>query len=270
MDRQVEPVGARQHDDVRLHASLMLELARQFQQADIRWTDRHLIGTPLHPGFWVRRRLNAAIASETERAHGLLLDVGCGLKPYEPLFRRFIRRYVGLEYSPEAGYRGNTADVCGDAANIPFASKSVDTVLCTEVLEHVPDPDAVMREIARVLKPGGVAICTAPFFYPVHGTYDFYRYSPGTIATLMRRHGLTVELERPLSGTGVTLAILFNLYWMEIGFLWTKWLYPIGLVFRPLLWALAAIVNGLGRICELLLPSSHMSFNHLTIAKRPA
>jgi len=263
----------REHDDVRLHtgersAGVIGELARKLHDADIRWTDRNLIRTPFHPGFWVRRRLSAAIASETRRAHGVLLDVGCGLKPYEPLFRPFISRYVGLEYSPDAGYRGNTADVCGDAAMIPFASKSVDTVLCTEVLEHVPDPDTVVREIARVLKPGGVAICTAPFFYPVHGTYDFFRYSPGTIATLMRRYGLTVEIERPLSGTGVTLAILLNLYWIEIGFLWTKWLYPIGLLLRPLLWLLAAIVNLIGAVFERLLPSAHMSFNHLTIARR--
>ena len=247
----------------------MFELARRFQQADIRWTDRHLIGTPFHPGFWVRRRLTAAIASETKRAHGLLLDVGCGLKPYEPLFRPFVRRYVGLEYSPEAGYRGNTADVCGDAAVIPFASRTVDTVLCTEVLEHVPDPDAVIREIARVLKPGGTVICTAPFVYPVHGTYDFFRYSPGTIATLMRRHGLQVEHERPLSGTGLTLAIMLNLYWIEIGFLWTKWLYPIGVVLRPLLWVVAAVINVIGAFFEKVLPSSHMSFNHITIGRLP-
>jgi SAM-dependent methyltransferase len=175
-----------------------------------------------------------------------------------------------MEYSPEAGYRGNAANVCGDAAAIPIASSSVDTVLCTEVLEHVPDPNAVMREMSRVLKPGGVLICTAPFFYPVHDAYDFFRYSPGTVATLMRRHGLVVDAERPLSGTAVTLAILLNLYWFEIGFVWTKWLYLIGLVLRPFLWMAAAIVNVLGWVFEQLIPSTHMSFNHLTIAHQPA
>lgn len=245
-------------------------LVRRVHAADIRWSERYLVSTPLHPGFWVRRRLSAAIAGESARAHGVLLDVGCGQKPYAPLFRGRITRYVGMEYSPESGYRGNAADVCGDAGAIPIASSSVDTVLCTEVLEHVPDPDRVVGEIARVLRPGGVVICTAPFFYPVHDSYDFFRYSPGTVAALMRRHGLSVDSERPLSGTGVTLAILLNLYWFEIGFLWTKWLYLFGLILRPLLWALAAFVNGLGWLFERLLPSTHMSFNHLTVARRVA
>jgi SAM-dependent methyltransferase len=213
--------------------------------------------------------LSAAIGGASARAHGVLLDVGCGRKPYARVFAPRISRYIGMEYSPEAGYRGNSADVCGDAAAMPIASGSVDTVLCTEVLEHVPDPDAVMREMSRVLKPGGVVICTAPFFYPVHDSYDFFRYSPGTVATLMRRHGLVVDSERPLSGTAITLAIMLNLYWFEIGFLWTKWLYVAGLVLRPLLWIAAAIVNGLGWVFERLVPSSHMSFNHLTVGHQP-
>lgn len=243
---------------------------RRLHAADIRWSERVLVATPLHPGFWVRRRLSAAIGGASGKAHGVLLDVGCGLKPYAAAFRPHISRYIGMEYSSDAGYRGNAADVYGDAAAVPIAASSVDTVLCTEVLEHVPDPDAVVREIARVLKPGGIVICTAPFVYPVHDAYDFFRYSPGTVATLMRRHGLVVDSERPLSGTALTLAILFNLYWFEIGFIWTKWLYLVGLILRPLLWMAAALVNGLGRLFELVVPSTHLSFNHLTIGHQPA
>lgn len=243
---------------------------RRFHAADILWCERHVLPTPFHAGFWVRRRLRAALMEARGRAHGVLFDVGCGQKPYAAMLRDRISRYIGMEYAPGSGYRGNAADVFGDAAKIPLASSSVDTVLCTEVLEHVPDPDAVVREIARVLKPGGAVICTAPFCYPVHDDYDFFRYSPGTVATLMRRHGLDVISERPLAGTAVTLAVLFNLYWFETGFIWTKWLYPIGLVLRPVLWVVAAIVNLIGGLFERLVPSSHLSFNHLTIGCRPA
>jgi hypothetical protein len=120
-----------------------------------------------------------------------------------------------------------------------------------------------------VLKPGGVVVCTAPFAYPVHDEYDFYRYSPATVAILMKRHGLEVVRSQPLAGTAITLAILFNLYWFEMGFMWTKWLYPIGLVLRPLLLLGAFFVNVAGWIFERVLPSSHMSFNHLTVGRRP-
>ncbi|MGE0043489.1 MAG: class I SAM-dependent methyltransferase [Vicinamibacterales bacterium] len=244
------------------------DFVRRFQQADIRWMERWIIQTPLHPGFWVRRRLRAAMTSESQRPFGVMLDAGCGQKPYAGLFTR-VTKYIGMEYAPGSGYRGNSADVYGDGAAIPLASASVDSVLCTEVLEHVPDPDAVMREIARVLKPGGVVVCTAPFFYPVHDEYDFFRYSPMSVPTLMRRHGLEVVRSEPLSGTAITLAILFNLYWFEIGFLWTKWLYPLGVLLRPVLLLLALAVNVTGWVFERVLPSSHMSFNHLNVGRRP-
>jgi SAM-dependent methyltransferase len=245
-------------------------LLRRFHAADILWCERYVLPTPFHAGFWVRRRLRQALLEARVNARGVLFDVGCGRKPYAPMLEDRVSRYIGMEYAPGSGYRGNAADVCGDAAAIPLASASVDTVLCTEVLEHVSDPDAVVGEIARVLKPGGKVICTAPFCYPVHDEYDFYRYSPGTVGTLMKRHGLEVVLERPLAGTGVTLAVLFNLYWFEAGFIWTKWLYPIGLVLRPLLWLFAAFVNLSGWLFERLIPSTSLSFNHLTIGYRRA
>ena len=97
------------------------EWLRKFHAADIRWSERYLVRTPLHPGFWVRRRLSAAMTAECRRARGVLLDVGCGQKPYAPLFAPHITRYIGMEYAPGAGYRGNAADVCGDAAAIQTA-----------------------------------------------------------------------------------------------------------------------------------------------------
>lgn len=240
----------------------------EFHSKDIQWTDDFLARSPFHPGFLTRTRLDKAIATNADRAHGRLLDVGCGSKPYEKLFRPFVDEYLGLEYSPESGYRENKADFCGDAGFLPLADESIDTILCTEVMEHVPNPEKTIEEFARVLRPGGTIITTAPFVYPIHDAYDFFRYSPDGLKVIMERHGLSVEIVEPLSGTAVTLATMFNLYWYEIGFIWTKWLYPIGLVLRPLLLLLCFLINVLGGIFEVLLPSNHMSFNHLTIAHK--
>jgi SAM-dependent methyltransferase len=249
---------------------MITELLRKVHDRDIQWSEQHLLRTPFYPAFWVHRRIEQAIASQTHLARGFLLDLGCGKKPYEKLFESRLERYFGMDYSPTSGYRRNTADVCGDASAIPLASSSVDTVVCTEVLEHVQDPDAVIGEIARVLKPGGVVLCTAPFVYPVHDTYDFFRYSAAGMETLMIRHGLQVQKIVPLSGTGLTLAIMLNLYWFEMGFMWTKWLYPLGLILRPLLLLLSLTVNVSGWVLERILPSSHMPFNYLTVASRPS
>lgn len=246
----------------------LAKLSRDIQARDILWTDEYLGRTPFHSGYWGRTRLDKAISSHASLAHGVLLDLGCGVKPYEKTFAPYVNKYIGLEYSPESGYRGNKADFCGDAAFLPLADESVDTILCTEVMEHVPNPEKTIEEFARVLRPGGTVITTAPFVYPIHDAYDFFRYTPDGLAAIMKRHGLEIEKVEPLSGTAVTLAMMFNAYWYEIGFIWTKWLYPFGLILRPLLWLLCFAVNLLGRLFEIILPSEHLSFNHLTIARK--
>ena len=153
----------------------LLALARRFHDADLRTNDRLLTGTVFHVDYWGRRRMRAAIAARAHHARGLLIDLGCGLKPYEALLAPHVRRYLGLDYSPTSGFRGNRADVCGDAAALPLASACCDTVLATELLEHVTDPDRVVGEISRILRPGGVAIVTVPFMFPVHERTDYYR-----------------------------------------------------------------------------------------------
>jgi len=72
----------------------------------------------------------------------------------------------------------------------------------------------------------------------------------------------------PLSGGGVTLAITFDLFVFDLGFSWTKRLYPIGLILRPLLWILIFLVNVIGRVLENGISSRQISFNHLTIGRK--
>jgi len=246
----------------------IVQTLREVQLKDIVWTDRNLSKTPFHTAFWVQKRIGDAIAAHAHLAHGVLLDVGCGLKPYEKFFAPYVKKYYGTEYSPESGFRGNRADVAGDASAMPFASESVDTILCTEVLEHVAHPEKVIEEFARILKPDEIIITTAPFFYPIHDSFDFFRYTDEGIAVIMRRHGLEIEKIEPLSGTGLTVALMFNFYLFDLGFMWTKWMYPIGLVLRPVLWLLICLVNLLGWIMEKAIPSKQMAFNHLTIGKK--
>jgi SAM-dependent methyltransferase len=69
-------------------------------------------------------------------------------------------------------------DVQADASYISFADNSFDAVVCSELLEHVPDPYPVLREMYRVLRPGGTLLICVPFLYQIHGDpYDFGRYT---------------------------------------------------------------------------------------------
>ena len=241
---------------------------RRFHAADRAWQDRYLRFTPFHPGFWAYRTIYQSIASCASEAHGVLLDVGCGLKPYARLFTDRLEAHIGLEYGPESVYRGHKADIFGDVAALPVASDSVDTVLCTEVLEHLEDPQAALREFFRVLKDGGLLMVTAPFAYPVHDERDYFRYSAKGLRSLLERAGFELVRVQPLTGTGRTLALLTNIYLIEIGFTWTKWLYPLGVFLRPALWGLAAVINLVGGLADLLLPSEHLAFNHFSVARK--
>lgn len=100
-----------------------------------------------------------------------VLDVGAGSCPYRHLFIHCEYRtqdFTGLqgEQLRHGGY-GAIDYVC-DATAIPVPNGSFDAVLCTEMLEHVPDPVAVVQELARVLNPGGRLLLTAPLGSGIH------------------------------------------------------------------------------------------------------
>jgi len=102
----------------------------------------------------------------------VVLDIGCGEKPYKDMFGNC--QYVGVNYSQD----GASPEIVGDALNLPIKSASVDIVLCSQVIEHVPDPKKLIKESYRVLKSGGGLILTGPFYWPLHEEpYDFYRFT---------------------------------------------------------------------------------------------
>ena len=96
----------------------------------------------------------------------LVLDVGAGNCRYHALFSHCVYKthdFAKLSKELTGGGYGKL-DYVSDICSIPVEDESFDAVLCTEVLEHVPDPVKAIEEFARLLKPGGKLILTAPFF----------------------------------------------------------------------------------------------------------
>ena len=92
----------------------------------------------------------------------------------------------------------NTAAVQGDALHLPFPDGSFDRVICSEVLEHIPDDIGAMRELARVLRPGGTMAITVPRFGPEIINWalsDAYHNVPGGHIRIYRRSVLQSRLE---------------------------------------------------------------------------
>ena len=108
---------------------------------------------------------------------GCVIDIGCGTKTYSGCFVK--SNYFGLDVPTSGRLDGmKRPDVLYDGSALPFASESVDMILCTEVLEHVASPHLLLQEVRRILKDGGQALFTFPFFWGEHEVpYDFWRWT---------------------------------------------------------------------------------------------
>jgi glycosyltransferase involved in cell wall biosynthesis/SAM-dependent methyltransferase len=129
------------------------------------------------------------------RLGGLLIDLGSGYSPYRPLFSN-AKKYVAIDLA-----RDRNSHVVADVQALPIASEVADSVVCTEVLEHVADADRVIEEVIRILKPGGNVLVTAPMSWNLHyEPYDFRRYTSYGLWQLLDRYGLEIMETRRIGG----------------------------------------------------------------------
>jgi SAM-dependent methyltransferase len=124
----------------------------------------------------VRERLRAFVA--TYRTEECILDLGCGNSNYT----KYFPNRIGIDIVSKAGI-----SVVGDAHNLPFRANAFSMILSTEMLEHVQEPQRVIDEIQRILKPEGKLVLTTRFIFPLHDTpNDFYRFTQYGLGHLFR------------------------------------------------------------------------------------
>lgn len=166
------------------------------------------VGILINPFFLLRRALFLEISNVSRCVCGKVLDVGCGEKPYQELFSSTY--YVGVEIASARPERKQEADLLYDGARLPFGDSTFDSVVCSEVLEHIFDPERFLRELGRVLRPGGTVLLTVPFLWPEHEQpQDFGRYSSFGIRHLSLQCGFAViSSTKALSGFGAVCQLL--------------------------------------------------------------
>jgi SAM-dependent methyltransferase len=138
---------------------------------------------------------------------GTLVDVGCGAQPYRTLLSKSTR-YKGIDRVDAASRFGyavpDTQYYEGD--RWPVEDGGADAVLCVEVLEHVAEPQALLDEARRSLRPGGAIALTVPFAARWHYTpHDYWRFTPSALARLLDRAGFT-RVQVYARGNPVTVA----------------------------------------------------------------
>jgi SAM-dependent methyltransferase len=157
--------------------------------------DRFFDTEDRHWWFVGRRRLVTDALART-RVRGRILDLGCGTGGVLAHLGEFGTA-LGLDPAPEAARyckRRDVPMVVGSGLALPFADASFDAILAQDVIEHVPDDVALLREVQRVLRPGGVLLVTVPALPWLWSSHDdvnhhYRRYTLRTLEESLRAGG---------------------------------------------------------------------------------
>lgn len=123
-------------------------------------------------------------------AKGKLLDIGCGNKPYEKWFEGKISEYIGCDVVQSSA---NKVNVICEANKIPLDNTSFNTVLSTQVIEHVEDHQGLVDEAYRLLNPNGYFILSGPFYWYFHEEpYDFFRFTKHGFKYILEKSGFEI------------------------------------------------------------------------------
>ena len=137
-----------------------------------------------------KESLSLAMMKAVPYVRGIVIDIGCGQKPYASLFAKQVLSYIGMDIDQEDDKQ---VDVCADSLALPFKSLSVNTVVSNQTIEHVQSPELFMEEASRVLMLNGTLVLTAPQLWCLHEKpNDYYRFTRYALELLCRRNGLEV------------------------------------------------------------------------------
>lgn len=144
-----------------------------------------------------------------------IYDFGFGQKPYEIFIKN--HDYIGIDIDK----KNSKADIYADITCVPLDDNTADIVVSFFVLEHVENPQKVIDEMYRVLKPNGRLFMLAPLYWEEHEQpYDFFRFTRYGIKKLMENAGfkdiMITEVNTHYSILGMHLAKLFNRRFLRI------------------------------------------------------
>lgn len=135
-------------------------------------------------------------------AGGSLIDLGCGTVPLYETYREFVDEITCVDWSsPEHG-PDHLDRICNLADPLPFKDNQFQTIILSDVLEHLPEPQNVWSELARLLSPGGRLLMNTPFLHCLHEQpHDYYRFTSHALRRFAESNGFEILLLKPLGGT---------------------------------------------------------------------
>lgn len=156
--------------------------------------------------------LSAGFLDGILRQHvkGRVLDLGCGKVPLYEVYRYSATEVVCVDWANtlhKNDYLDREVDLSGD---LPFSDREFDTIILSDVLEHIPVPERLWKEMARILSREGKIIVNVPFYYWIHEQpYDYYRYTEFALRRFVEGSGLRLIQLEPIGGAPEVMADIF-------------------------------------------------------------
>jgi len=260
----------------------------------------------LNPNFLTYHFMNRYVGEFSVFAKGILLDIGCGIKPYYRLFsvedrsasggKDRVNGYYGLDYpesitteesrvspsSRDPEYSGlgtsinryNKPDIWGNGMHLPIKAKAVDSVVSFMVLEHISEPELFIQEVRRVIKPEGTVILSTVQAYPIHHEkYDFFRYTRLGLHYLFEKYGFEIVVLKPHGHFFVHSGEMINHYVNRRLFRNVKWnslkivLGMVKVLLTPVLLLFTMIVNSISLILNYIDIDETFTTGYTVLAK---
>lgn len=139
-------------------------------------------------------------AAQSTAPNSIVIDAGSGYSPYRAFFNH--AKYFSIDSGQgDAGWNYSNISIRGDLCQLPFSSNIADIVICTQVLEHVPEPQIVIEELYRIMKPNGVLYLTAPQGWGEHQVpHDYFRFTSFALNRMFSHAGFSEIVIQPMGG----------------------------------------------------------------------
>lgn len=159
--------------------------------------------------YLIRKSILNAVAELKLKINGRVLDLGCGIMPYKEFLNKDkALDYLGIDIEPTEYHNTVKPDYYWNGETIPFDNDSFDFVIATEFLEHYFDTSKILKEIQRVLKPGGTFFFTVPNVWPIHeAPFDYHRFTPFSLEQHFKESMFSSWDIMPLGNSNYHLAI---------------------------------------------------------------
>lgn len=145
-----------------------------------------------------------------QHARGKLLDLGCGKVPLYAAYRELVTETVCVDWGNTL-HKNEHLDYEFDLTkNIPLNDNAFDTIILSDVLEHIPVPEQLWKEMARILARNGKIIMNVPFYYCLHEQpHDYYRYTEFALRRFVEMSGLRLIKLESIGGAPEVMTDIF-------------------------------------------------------------